>query len=311
MAAFTFLHVNDFHLGTPRSYRFRPAINRRWAAIKEQMAAINADCLLVGGDVSRDGNTHEFECQQALEDLDSLPFPFHVIPGNMDVGNKHPPGPRQLDDFHYVNSDRLLRFARHFGPINWTFVHKEVRFTGFYTAVAGSGLPEEKTFWEFIERLPDLPRERHHVAVMHYWLYIDSIDEPTWHHTDDYFCWYFSIDAPHRQRVFEALKASGVETLFCGHVHTGRPVEIVDGIHIYKTSSGGNTSQLIDRWPESEMETRYGFHRCDVDDAGIHVAFVPGHDQCEEFGSYGPGGHPSLDERDYSIAAEQPPLSPD
>ncbi|MEE2844836.1 MAG: hypothetical protein VX761_10045 [Planctomycetota bacterium] len=39
----TFLHVNDSHMGTPRSYRFRPAVNRRWAAIRQQMLDINAD----------------------------------------------------------------------------------------------------------------------------------------------------------------------------------------------------------------------------------------------------------------------------
>ena len=85
----TFLHVNDSHLGTPRSYRFRPAINRRWGAIRQQMADIDAAFLLHGGDLTRDGQTHSFEFQQAREDLQSLPFPVHVIPGNMDVGNKH------------------------------------------------------------------------------------------------------------------------------------------------------------------------------------------------------------------------------
>ncbi len=44
--SWTFLHVNDNHMGTARSYRFRPAINRRWAAIKRQMAAIDAKLSL-------------------------------------------------------------------------------------------------------------------------------------------------------------------------------------------------------------------------------------------------------------------------
>ena len=89
--AWTFLHANDSHLGTPRSYRFRPAVNRRWAAIKRQLAAIDADLLLHGGDLTRDGETHEFEYLQAQEDLQTLPFPAFVVPGNMDVGNKHAP----------------------------------------------------------------------------------------------------------------------------------------------------------------------------------------------------------------------------
>lgn len=40
---FTFLHICDHHMGTPRSYRFRADINPRWTAIKQQMSAIDAD----------------------------------------------------------------------------------------------------------------------------------------------------------------------------------------------------------------------------------------------------------------------------
>lgn len=51
----------DSHLGTPCSYRFRPAVNRRWAAVKIQMSAIDAAFLLHGGGLTRNGETHECE----------------------------------------------------------------------------------------------------------------------------------------------------------------------------------------------------------------------------------------------------------
>lgn len=312
---FAFLHINDHHIGTPRSYRFRPAVNQRWAAIKRQLAAIDADLLLVGGDLTRDGDTHEYEYQLAREDLESLPFPVHVIPGNMDVGNKHTRGrgarPSRDDVALNVESPRLQLFASYFGPINWTFLHRDVRFTGFYAAVAGSGLPEEERFWRFVERLPDQPRGRHHVAVMHYWLYMDELGEPTWDiaREEEYLLWYFGIDEPHRSRLYEALRAAGVDVLFCGHVHTGRPVEVVDGMRIHKAPAAGNTAQLTGRW--DQIETRQGFHLCEVTEAGIDVSFVPGAVQCDEHDGYGPHGHPRLENRDYSVAREQPPLSVD
>ena len=288
MAAFTpfsFLHINDHHIGTPRSYRFRPAINRRWAAIKRQMSGVDADLLLIGGDLTRDGDTHEFEYDVAREDLEALPFPFFVIPGNMDVGNKHATqqGPDELRDDVALNvtSSRLQLFASHFGPIQWSFMHKDVRFTGCYAAVAGSGLPEEDRFWRFLERLPQLPRARHHVAMMHYWLYMNSLDEPNWDiaQTDQYLLWYFGIDEPHRSRIFRLLKAAGVDVLFCGHVHTGRPVEIVDGLRIYKAPGAGNTAQLSDRW--DTVETRAGFQHGRVTQDGIDISFIPCDDPCE------------------------------
>ena len=307
-------------MGTPRSYRFRPAVNRRWEAIKAQMAEIDAELLIHGGDLTRDGDIHEFEYLQAREDLDTLPFPTFVIPGNMDVGNKHTAqngvkrkwdakGLGWHDPDLNMKSERLDLFASYFGPIHWTFQYRDVRFTGFYAAVAGSGLPQEERLWRLLERLPDLPPTKHHVAMMHYWPFIEHPDEPEWDLTngDEYDNWYFSIDSPHRQRLWKLLQAANVEILFCGHVHTGRSVQEVDGIRLYRTSAAGNTGQMLDRWPDADI--RFGFQRCDVTEQGIEVTFIPGLDQCEEFGTFGPLGHPAPEARDYSIAQEKPSIA--
>lgn len=310
----TFLHANDSHMGTPRSYRFRPAVNQRWAAIRQQMSQIDAAFLLHGGDLTRDGELHEFEYQQAREDLDTLPFPTFVIPGNMDVGNKHTSRAgtkRPWDDTRLnMRAERLDLFARYFGPIHWTFVFRSVRFTGFFAAVAGTGFPQEDQLWRMLERLPESPATRHHVAMMHYWPFIEQPDEAAWDITqaDEYDNWYFSIDPPHRGRLLELLKAAKVDILFCGHVHTGRPAQTIDGLRIIRTPAAGNTSQLADRWPDAE--TRAGFHRCDVTPTEIAVTFIPGADQCDEFDTFGPWGHPEPSERDYSVARERPPLRP-
>jgi predicted phosphodiesterase len=312
--SWTFLQACDSHLGTPRSYRFRPAINKRWAAIKQQMSELRPEFLLHGGDLTRDGDTHEYEYQQAREDIDSLPFPTFIIPGNMDVGNKHTAvsgTARDWDDVSLnMTAERLDLFASWFGPIHWTFLFRNVRFTGFFAGVAGSGLPQEDRMWSMLERIPDLPAAEHHVAVMHYWPFMEQPDEPNWDITnpEQYDNWYFSLDRPHRLRLMDCLKAAEVEILFCGHVHTGRSVQEIDGIRLYRSPPAGNTSQLANRWPDAE--TRFGFHKCDVSAEGIDVTFVPGADQCEEFGTFGPWGHPSVEDRDYSIAEEQPPLTP-
>ena len=308
-------------MGTPRSYRFRPAINRRWAAIMRQMSGIDAELLLHGGDLTRDGETHEFEYQQARENLETLPFPAFVIPGNMDVGNKHAlqsgakPKWAELGlDWNDADCNMTSRsldfFSSYFGPVHWTFLYRGVRFTGFFAALAGSGLPQEERFWRMLQRIPELPPARHHVAMMHYWPFIEQPDEPAWDltHPDQYDNWYFSIDPPYRQRLWELLGSSRVEILFCGHVHTGRPVQLVDGIRLYRTHAAGNSAQLAERW--TDADTRYGFHRCDVTQDGIQVSFVLGEDQCEEFDSYGPMGHPEIKTRDYSVARENPPLVP-
>jgi predicted MPP superfamily phosphohydrolase len=321
-ASWSFLHANDSHMGTPRSYRFRPAVNKRWAAIKQQMSATNAEFLLHGGDLTRDGESHEFELLQAKEDLDTLPFPTFAIPGNMDVGNKHTQqdgnnrkwsemGLDWNDVDQNMTAKRLDLFASYFGPLHWTFLYRDVRFTGFFAGVAGSGLSHEARLWRLLERLPDLPEAKHHVAMMHYWPFMEQPDEPAWDITnpEQYDNWYFSIDPPHRGRLWESLTKAKVDILFCGHVHTGRPVQEVDGIRLYRAQSAGNTSQLSERWPDADR--RFGFQLCEVNPDGIDVKFVPGTEQCEEFDSYGPMGHPTVDQRDYSIAREHPPLGPE
>jgi hypothetical protein len=202
----------------------------------------------------------------------------------MDVGNKHatrngtklkwdPQGLGWNDPDLNMTEERLRLFATYFGPIHWTFLHRDVRFTGFFAAVAGTGLPQEERLWRMLERLRDLPRANHHVAMMHYWPFMEQPDEPAWDLTkgDEYDNWYFSIDPPHRQRLWQALQAADVEILFCGHVHSGRPVQIVDGIRVYRTQPAGNTAQLAERWPDAD--TRFGFQRCDVSAAGIEVTF--------------------------------------
>ena len=310
----TFLHACDSHLGTPRSYRFRPAINKRWSAIKEQMASLNPEFLLHGGDLTRDGDTHEIEYQLAREDLDTLPFPTFAIPGNMDVGNKHTSvsgTTRNWNDVELnMTSERLGLFASWFGPIHWTFLYRNVRFTGFFASVAGSGLKQECRLWQMLENIPNLPPAKHHVAVMHYWPFMEQPDEPEWDITnpDEYDNWYFSLDREPRLRLMELLKAASVEVLFCGHVHTDRPQQEIDGLKLYRSRSAGNSQQLAERWHDAD--TRYGFHKCDVTESGIEITFVPGNDQCDEFGTFGPWGHTAVEERDYSVAEEQPPLTP-
>ena len=91
MKTWTFCHIADMQPGSPRSFRFNPAWEDHWQTAQKQLREINPELLIVGGDVTRDGSIHDFELEKAKADFDALPFPCHVIPGNMDTGNKHAP----------------------------------------------------------------------------------------------------------------------------------------------------------------------------------------------------------------------------
>tara|TARA_B100001146_G_C15815750_1_gene278772 strand:- start:134 stop:439 length:306 start_codon:yes stop_codon:yes gene_type:complete len=88
MQPWSFIHITDIHVASPRSIRYAPAWNENWQSAQQQMLDIQPDLLLIGGDIARDGLIHRFELENIKQDLDALPFPYHVIPGNMDIGNK-------------------------------------------------------------------------------------------------------------------------------------------------------------------------------------------------------------------------------
>lgn len=307
MRPWTFVHVADPQPGSPRSFRYAPAWAKNWHVAMQQIREIRPELLLVGGDLTRDGSIHESEFVDMKTDLDSLGIPYHVIPGNMDTGNKHAPCQGARDDRDdlalNVTSDQLRVFARHFGPTHWTFIQKNVRFTGFYEALAGSGLPEENDMWRMLEDLVNQPRTTHHVTMTHYPLFLDTMDEPTFDLTkpDEYLPWYFSIDREHRLRIAALLKQAGVSIVISGHIHCFKR-DIADGIRYIKAPATC-MSQLTNRWPDGDGTL--GFLRFEVSDDSIREELVPLRVVSTDKG-YGPGGHPKPEQRDYSLAWEKP-----
>ena len=303
MADWTFAHVADIQVGSPRSFRFAPAWNENWATARRQIVERDPEFLLVGGDLTRDGFLHRYELEAIRRDLDDLPFPAHVIPGNMDAGNKHAhrqgPNPKRDDMAWNIRPDTLAQFESVFGPSHWSVVHRNVRVTAFCDMLLGSGLPEEDALWRWLETLADLPRVEHHLMMTHYALFIDAPDEAPFDigDPDQYHAWYFSIDQSSRDRLLEIARAAGVERVVTGHIHRRRSVEI-GGIG-FDYAPATCMSQFGNRWPDADPTL--GFSIYHVTDEGIRPEFVPLEETSEAEG-YGPGGHPPAEDRDYSIA---------
>jgi predicted phosphodiesterase len=307
MHPWTFIHIADMQPGSPRSFRYKAAWGENWQTAMQQIRGMNPDLILVGGDVTRDGSIHDFELAQARRDFDSLGRPCHIIPGNMDTGNKHAPcqgAKADRDDMSLnVTSRQLGNFEKHFGPNHWTFVHKNVRFTGFYAAAAGSGLPEEKAMWQMLEGLPDLPRAEHHVVMTHYAPFMHDIDEDDFDLTKEaeYHSWYFGIDRAHRRRMLELLRRAGATIWISGHIHCYKTDRIGDILFIKAPATC--MSQMTAHWPDANGTL--GFLRFDVTDEGIHHTLVPLTNVSQNPAAYGPGGHPKPETRDYSLAWER------
>lgn len=303
MKPWSFVVASDIQVGSPRSFRFAPAWNENWQTARAQIVEMSPDLLLIPGDLTRDGSIHGYELGSIKADLDALPFPCHVIAGNMDTGNKHTDAPslfKGRDDVSLnITSAQVRQFSSVLGPLWWTFEHKGVRFSGFCDMLAGSGLPEEQAQWEWVE---SVPRAEHHVWIMHYPPFIDRPDEPNFDLTDPerYLDWYFGIDEPHRSRIIDVFRRTGASIVISGHVHCRRS-RTVEGIR-FDLAPATSFSQWADRWPDGDPTL--GFLRYDVSDEGIASTFIPLETVSTAKG-YGPGGHPRPEERDYSIAWEK------
>jgi len=307
MRPWTFVHAADIQVGSPKSFRWAPAWKENWEQAKKQILEIRPDLMLVGGDITRDGSIHRYELEDMKADFNALPFPVHVVPGNMDTGNKHTrvSGTHRRDDTQMedlalnVNSHQLQQFRSVFGPLWWSFLHKGVRFSGFVDMVVNSGLPEEDAFWHWAEDMTRLPPERHHVWVLHYPLFADKADEPDWDITvpEQYQDWYFTIDQPGRARLIDLFKRTSADIVISGHVHCHK-VHEVDGIR-FEIAPAVGFPQWPDRWPDGDATL--GFMRYDVSDGGIECSVIP-LEKTSHAKGYGPGGHPAPHARDYSIA---------
>lgn len=297
----SFVHVADMHVGTPRSYRFQPAWNENWITARTQILALKPEFMVIGGDLTRDGATHRFELEQMKTDLDALPFPCHVIPGNHEVGNKYDPNSSVS-----IRSDYIRLYRSVFKESHWSFIYRGIRFSGFDALLAGSGLPEEEEMWGWLEEQWNQAPARRHVWFIHPALFVNTLDEPNWAPSKDREAWYFTLDDPHRSRIWRIFRATSTTLVISAHIHCRRQLR-VDGITI-QFAPATAFPQWSDRWPDGDASL--GFLHCLVTEDGIEPRFIPLKNVSSKKG-YGPGGNPPLEGRDYSLAWQKPPLNPE
>jgi len=305
----SFVHIADTQGGSPRSFRYNPQHRENWLTARKQIMALDPspDLVLFGGDVTRDGSIHRWELEEAREEMASMNIPCHVIPGNMDTGNKHSAvqGAREdRDDVSLsITSAQIAQFESVFGPSTWSFVHKGVRFSGFCDMIINSGLPEEERFWQWAEDLKARAAESNHIWIMHYALFLDSLDEPNWDITreDEYLEWYFSIQEPGRTRLMDLFRATNTTRVITGHIHCRKDHQAC-GIS-FDLAPGVAMRQFENRW--SDGDPSLGFLKYDVSGDVIRKSFVPLERESTAEGAYGPAGHPKPEMRDYSLAWEK------
>ena len=290
-----FVHITDIHIGSPKSYRFAPAWNEQWETAARQIKAIAPDLVLVGGDITRDGDTEPEQFANSIEQLNTLGIPWHLIPGNMDTGNKitdrDGAQPDRKDTQLNITEENLQIFKDQAAPFPWTFTHRGIRFSGCYEIIKDTALPSATELDRFLAELSELPKAEHHIMLNHYPLFVDEIDERHYDITDKqgYLAWYFGVDPEPRKHLIEAYQAAGVTHVLSGHIHCRRPPITHDGITYIKGASTA-MKQFGDRWPDGD--DALGFQVFTVTPNGIEFEFHPLTRESTRNDGWGPGGHP-------------------
>ena len=295
-----FVHVTDVHIGSPDSYRFQPGWNDQWTTATKQIQALAPDLLLVGGDLTRDGNTEPDQFDLSRVAIDAVGVPWHAIPGNMDTGNKitdrQGARPDRDDVACNITEELLQTFRTRVGPFPWSFTHRDVRFSGCYEIIKDTALPSAAALDRFLEEIGQLPPSRHHVMLNHYPLFVDDIEEGEYDITnpEEYLGWYFGVDPGPRKRLLESYHRAGVTHVLSGHIHCRRPPLTIDGITF---CFGASTAmpQFGDRWPDGD--DTLGFQAFTVTPDGIEFEFHPLTEVSTRTDGWGPGGHPKPEAR--------------
>ncbi|MDD5598307.1 MAG: metallophosphoesterase [Victivallaceae bacterium] len=301
-SSFKFVYAADLQPGTPRSFRYRAAWRENWLTARQQIIDAQPEFMVIGGDLTRDGFYHDFEFEEMKMSLDAMNIPWHVIPGNMDVGNKrsdiHGAIPSRDDSLLNISSERLSAFERFFGPSNWTFTHGNLRISGFCDMLLGSGLPEEKKLRKFLTDLALLPPVEHHFVLTHYALFIQDPEEADYDITvkEQYFDWYFTVNKADRKFLLDCFKKAGVTRVQTAHIHCRREV-VYDNI-VFDFAPSTTFGQYGDKWPDGDNTP--GFYLFKINGKQVFKDFIPTAPLSSNEDAFGQGGHVTRDHIDYS-----------
>lgn len=169
-----------------------------------QINAAGVALVLIAGDLANEGRKEEWTEFNRLIKKFSAPVLF--IPGNHDVGPKPNSGKESA-----VTSKRYGRYTAALGEGFWVKDLAGVRIIGITGSLLGTGLPEEASQWEMLEKSLASPSPLPTILLTHYPLFLKSPNELGGG--------YWNVEVEPRQRLFSLIKSGGVCAVLTGHLH--------------------------------------------------------------------------------------------
>jgi 3',5'-cyclic AMP phosphodiesterase CpdA len=194
------LVVSDTHLSVRT-----PEATANWDAIVDHVATTRPEAVFHLGDLALDG-TRAPDLEYAREQLEKLPVPWRVIPGNHDVGdNPVPGGPTE----HLIDAAARQHWVDSLGADHWTF---DVDGWTFF----GSGLDVDAEQWDWLQQEALVRPPQRRVALLTHKPLYAPVEELATSPS------YRFVPPPARGRLTSLARAAGVELVVSGHVHQYR-----------------------------------------------------------------------------------------
>jgi 3',5'-cyclic AMP phosphodiesterase CpdA len=211
--------VSDTHLSPDA-----PEADANWASVVGHIAAANPDLVIHLGDLSMDGARKAHDLDYARRQLDQLSVPWHVVPGNHDVGDN--PWPGALEGAS-VTDGRRQRWLDVVGADYWSLTTGGWTLLAINAQLAGSGLAAEAAQWSWLAEQVGACSEDQHVALIsHKPLTADEAElaaAPP----------YRFLQAPVRRRLADIFGDRPLPLVISGHVHQSRILSIDGSQHLW------------------------------------------------------------------------------
>ena len=203
-------HLNQNDLDSNSPFEVNRRANNRLRHVIEDLNRRDLALIIHLGDVVHPvpsmGDLYVESSKRFFEQFKQLKHPFHLIPGNHDVGDK----PIEWGPATTVRDEFLQAWSTNFGAHYFHQVYRGIHFIGINAQLPGSALAMEFEQKQWLEALLENIRGQRIFLCSHYPPYLLHPNESE--HYDNF--------APvSRQWLLSLLREYRVEALFCGHVH--------------------------------------------------------------------------------------------
>lgn len=229
MAPYRLVQISDIHLDHASGRHMD-----NWEVTLDWLAETRPDMVVVSGDVSFEDCDDVAGLDFARAQLDRIPAPWKVLPGNHDIGDNVMSGGSKL-----VTDKRRDRWVERFGVDYWTFETPDWTFIGLNAQTLhsnGLACEREQSKW-LLDTLAGIRKERQIALFIHKPLFMDSPSEVAF--LKD------CIDPVGRAFIYDAFRFHNLKMIASGHKHQYRAF-LLDGIYYMWAPSSSSINHLPD-----------------------------------------------------------------